>query len=152
MRIIDFKNLTVTTEIEYKNIQFLFELSDKLDMPFIKFAKLIQQDLRDKIQAANLEQYKDSNLVIEFRTDLKSNDLDGMIPRLLTAFVLGLDLDKSTWKHGEKRLTVPQNMLIDKGYLLDANALDLINYNLPVERINFLFYNKKGQAIRSVLV
>ena len=39
MRIIDFKNLTVKTEINYKVINFTFELNNILDIPFIQFTK-----------------------------------------------------------------------------------------------------------------
>lgn len=151
MRIIDFKNLTVTTEVDYKVINFTFELTGILDIPFIQFTKELAKDVKDKIDAANLAQYKDDAVVFQFKTDLKSDDLDAMIPALITAFVLGLNINKTEFKHGEKFLGVPQKLGIDKGYMMDANALDLINYNLPVERFNLLFFNKKDKALVSIL-
>jgi hypothetical protein len=151
MRIIDFKNLTVKTEINYKVINFTFELNNILDIPFIQFTKELSKDVKDKIAAANLSQYKDDSVVFQFKTDLKSHDLDAMIPALITAFVLGLNIDKTEFKHGEKRLSVPQTLGIDKGYMMDANALDLINYNLPIERFNLLFFNKNDKSLTSIL-
>jgi hypothetical protein len=78
-------------------------------------------------------------------------DLDPMISVLLTAFVLNLNLDKTILKHGEKILAVPKQLSIDKGLLMDANALDLINYNLPIEKFNIVFFNNKGKAIISII-
>jgi hypothetical protein len=151
MRIIDFKNLTMKTETEYTKIIFNFELADKLDMSIFNFTKLINEDMRAKIVAANLSNYKDHNVVFEFKTDLRNVDLDPMIPPLLTAFVLSLRLDKSQWKHGEKILAVPRQLNIDKGFLMDANALDLVNYNLPIEKFNIMFFNNKNKPIVSVI-
>jgi hypothetical protein len=151
MRIIDFKNLVMKTETEYKKIVFNFSLLDKMDMNVFDFTKLINEDMRAKIDAANLAQYKDDNVVFEFKTDLRNMDLDPMIPVLLTAFVLNLNLDKSIFKHGEKILGVPKQLSIDKGLLMDANALDLINYNLPVEKLNIVFFNNKEKAIISII-
>jgi hypothetical protein len=151
MRIINFKDLKMTTETEYKTIVFNFELSDKLDMNMFEFTKLINADMKAKIDAANLSQYKDNNVVFEFKTDLRNMDLDPMIPPLLTAFVLNLNLDKTIFKHGEKILGVPKQLSIDKGLLMDANALDLVNYNLPVEKFNIVFFNVKNKAILSII-
>jgi len=151
MRIIDFKNLTMKTETEYKKIVFNFELADKLDMNMFEFTKLINTDMRAKIEAANLSQYQNDNVVFEFKTDLRNMDLDPMIPALLTAFVLNLNIDKKVFKHGEKILAVPKQLNIDKGFLMDANALDLINYNLPVEKFNIIFFNNKDKAIISII-
>lgn len=151
MRIIDFKNLTMTTETEYTKVIFNFELADKLDMNIFDFTKLINEDMRAKIVAANLSDYKNQNVVFEFKTDLKNMDLDPMIPPLLTAFVLNLNLDKTVFKHGEKILGVPKQLSIDKGLLMDANALDLINYNLPIEKFNIVFFNVKNKAVLSII-
>lgn len=151
MRIIDFKNLVMKTETDYKKVIFNFELLDKLDMNIFEFTKLINADMKAKISAANLSQYKDDNVVFEFKTDLRNMDLDPMIPPLLTAFVLNLNLDKTNFKHGEKILGVPKQLNIDKGLLLDANALDLVNYNLPVEKFNIVFFNNKDKAIISII-
>jgi hypothetical protein len=151
MRIINFKNLKMTTETEYKKIIFNFELADKLDMNIFQFTKLINADMRAKLEAADLSQYKNDNVVFEFKTDLKNMDLDPMIPPLLTAFVLNLNLDKNVFKHGEKILAVPKQLNIDKGLLMDANALDLINYNLPVEKFNIVFFNLKDKAVLSII-
>jgi hypothetical protein len=151
MRIIDFKNLTMKTETEYTKVIFNFELADKLDMNIFNFTKLINQDMRAKIVAANLSEYKDHNVVFEFKTDLRNMDLDPMIPPLLTAFVLALQLDKSEWKHGEKILSVPRQLNIDKGFLMNANALDLVNYNLPIEKFNIVFFNNKDKATISII-
>jgi hypothetical protein len=151
MRIIDFKNLVMKTETEYKKIVFNFSLLDKMDMNVFEFTKIVNEDMRAKIDAVNLAQYKDDNIVFEFKTDLRNMDLDPMIPVLLTAFVLNLNLDKSIFKHGEKILGVPKQLSIDKGLLMDANALDLINYNLPVEKLNIVFFNNKGKAIISII-
>jgi hypothetical protein len=139
------------TETEYKKIIFNFELVDKLDMNIFEFTKLINADMKAKIEAANLIQYKDNNVVFEFKTDLRNMDLDPMIPPLLTAFVLNLNLDKTVFKHGEKILAVPRQLEIDKGILLDANALDLVNYNIPVEKFNIIFFNNKNKAIKSIV-
>jgi hypothetical protein len=151
MRIIDFKNLTMKTETEYTKVIFNFELADKLDMNIFNFTKMINEDMRAKIVAANLSDYKDHNVVFEFKTDLRNMDLDPMIPPLLTAFVLALHLDKSQWKHGEKILGVPRQLNIDKGFLMDANALDLVNYNLPIEKFNIVFFNNKDKATISII-
>jgi hypothetical protein len=151
MRIIDFKNLKMTTETEYKKVIFNFDLADKLDMSIFDFTKLINEDMKAKLSAANLTQYKDDNVVFEFKTNLRNMDLDPMIPPLLTAFVLNLNLDKTVFKHGEKILGVPKQLSIDKGLLMDANALDLVNYNLPVERFNIVFFNNKDKAILSII-
>lgn len=151
MRIIDFKNLTMTTQTEYTKVIFNFELADKLDMSIFDFTKLINEDMRAKIVAANLSDYKDHNVVFEFKTDLKNMDLDPMIPPLLTAFVLNLKIDKTVFKHGEKILAVPRQLSIDKGFLMDANALDLVNYNLPIEKFNIVFFNVKDKAIISII-
>lgn len=151
MRIIDFKNLTMKTETRYETVDFEFNLKDKMDMPYLEFVKMINVDMAEKIAAANLSQYKDVNLVLQFKTDLRNMDLDPMIPALLTAFVKNLNLDKTVYKHGEKILGVPKQLNIDKGLLLDANALDLINYNLPAEKINIVFFNIKNKAIVSIV-
>jgi hypothetical protein len=151
MRIIDFKSLRMKTEAKYKKVIFNFELMDKLDMNIFDFSKLINADMKAKIIAANLSQYKDDNVVFEFKTDLRNMDLDPMIPPLLTAFVLNLNLDKTVLKHGEKILGVPKQLSIDKGLLMDANALDLINYNLPVEKFNVVFFNVKDKAVLSII-
>lgn len=151
MRIIDFKKLEVRTEVDYEIVEFNFTFDDRLDMPLIPFAKWLNEEMTAQVAAANLSQYKDDNVVFEFKTDLRNMDLDPLIPQLMTSFVLSLNIDKSEYKHGEKILGVPQRMNIDKGLLMDANALDLINYNLPVERCNFMFFNVKNRAIRSVL-
>jgi len=151
MRIIDFKNLTMKTETEYKKVQFIFEMADKLDWGLFPFTNWLSAAMKNQIDAANLSQYKDDNIVFEFKTDLRNMDLDPMIPALLTAFVLNLNLDKTTLKHKEKILGVPRQLSIDKGLLMDANALDLINYNLPVEKFNIVFFNIKGKAIISVI-
>lgn len=151
MRIIDFKNLKMTTETKYTKVIFNFELADKLDMNIFNFTKLINEDMRAKIVAANLSDYKDHNVVFEFKTDLKNMDLDPMIPPLLTSFVLNLNLDKTLFKHGEKILGVPRQLSIDKGFLMDANALDLVNYNLPVEKFNIVFFNVKDKAVVSII-
>ena len=152
MRIIDFKNLVMKTETEYTRVVFNFELADKLDMNIFNFTKMINEDMRAKIVAANLTEYKDQNVVFEFKTDLRNMDLDPMIPPLLTAFVLNLNLDKTVFKHGEKILGVPKQLSIDKGLLMDANALDLINYNLPVEKLNIIFFNVKDRAVMSIII
>jgi len=151
MRIIDFKNLTMKTEINYKVVDFEFNLNGKMDIPYTEFVKMLNEDMRQKIAAANLAQYKDVNLVLQFKTDLKNMDLDPMIPALLTAFVKGLNLDKTVYKHGEKILGVPKQLNIDKGFMLDANALDLINYNLPAEKFNIVFFNYKNKATVSIV-
>jgi hypothetical protein len=151
MRIIDFKKLEVETEINYKTVVFSFEFRERLDMSLIPFAKWLSKEMSEQVAAANLDQYKDDSVVFEFRTDLKNMDLDPLIPQLMTSFVLSLNIDKSEYKHGEKILAVPPRMNIDKGLLMDANALDLINYNIPVNRCNFMFFNVKNKAIRSVL-
>jgi hypothetical protein len=151
MRIIDFKNLTMKTEIKYKTVDFQFNLKDKMEMPYGEFVKIINADMIEKINSANLSQYKDENLVFNFKTDLRNMDLDPMIPALLTSFVKGLNLDKTVFKHGEKILGVPKHLNIDKGFLLDANALDLINYNLPAEKFNIVFFNYKDKAVVSIV-
>lgn len=151
MRIIDFKKLEVKTQTEYETIVFNFELNNKLEMGLFPFTKMLAKDMEEKIKAAKLEDYADKNVLFEFRTDLRNMDLDPMIPQLLTSFVLALKLDKTTWKHGEKILGVPRQLMIDKGYLMDANALDLINYNLPIEKFNIIFFNNRGRGITSVL-
>jgi hypothetical protein len=112
---------------------------------------MLNVDMAEKISAANLLQYKDVNLVLQFKTDLKNMDLDPMIPALLTAFVKALNLDKTVYKHGEKILGVPKHLNIDKGFMLDANALDLINYNLPAEKFNIVFFNYKDKATVSIV-
>lgn len=151
MRIIDFKNLTMKTEINYKVVDFEFDLNDKMDMPYGEFIKVLNKDMEEKITAANLSQYKDVNLVLQFKTNLRNTDLDPMIPALLTSFIKGLNLDKSTYKHGEKILGVPKQLNIDKGFMLDANALDLVNYNLPAEKFNIVFFNYKNKAVVSIV-
>lgn len=151
MRIIDFKKLTMKTEINYKVVDFEFNLKDKMDMPYLEFVKIMNEDMAQKIIAANLSQYKDDNLVLQFKTDLRNMDLDPMIPALLTSFVKALNLDKTVFKHGEKILGVPKQLNIDKGYMLDANALDLINYNLPAEKFNIVFFNYKNKAVVSIV-
>ncbi len=151
MRIIDFKNLTMKTEIEYKTVDFQFNLKDKMEISYFEFIKMLNVDMAEKIAAANLFQYKDVNLVLQFKTDLKNMDLDPMIPALLTAFVKALNLDKTVYKHGEKILGVPKHLNIDKGFMLDANALDLINYNLPAEKFNIVFFNYKNKATVSIV-
>jgi hypothetical protein len=151
MRIIDFKNLTMKTEIEYKTVDFQFNLKDKMEISYFEFIKMLNVDMAEKIAAANLVQYKDVNLVLQFKTDLKNMDLDPMIPALLTAFVKALNLDKTVYKHGEKILGVPKHLNIDKGFMLDANALDLINYNLPAEKFNIVFFNYKNKATVSIV-
>jgi hypothetical protein len=151
MRIIDFKNLKMTTETEYKKVIFNFEIANKLDMSIFDFTKIINEDMKAKLSAANLIQYKDNNVVFEFKTDLRNMDLDPMIPPLLTAFVLNLNLDKTVFKHGEKILGVPKQLSIDKGLLMDANALDLVNYNLPIEKFNIVFFNNKNKAVLSII-
>jgi hypothetical protein len=151
MRIIDFKKLDVATEIIYDTVVFNFELKDKMDLSVFEFTKLLNADMKAKIDAANLSQYEYKSVVFEFQTDLKNMDLDPMMPALLTSFVKNLNINKSEYKHGEKILAVPQRLNIDKGILMDANALDLINYNLPVEAFNIVFFNHKKKMIRSVL-
>jgi hypothetical protein len=151
MRIIDFKNLTMKTETEYKKVQFTFQMADKLEWGLFPFTNWLSATMKTQINAANLSQYKDDNIVFEFKTDLRNMDLDPMIPPLLTAFVLNLNIDKTVFKHGEKILGVPRQLSIDKGLLMDANALDLINYNLPVEKFNIVFFNVKDKAIISVI-
>ena len=151
MRIIDFKNLTMKTEVKYETVDFEFNLKDKMDMPYFDFIKMLNADMGQKIAAANLGQYKDVNLVLQFKTDLKNIDLDPMIPALLTAFIKELNLDKTVYKHGEKILGVPKHLNIDKGFMLDANALDLINYNLPAEKFNIVFFNYKNKATVSIV-
>lgn len=151
MRIIDFKNLTMKTEIKYETIDFHFNLKDKMDMPYLDFVKILSEDMVEKINMANLNQYKDVNLVFQFKTDLRNIDLDPMIPPLLTAFVKGLNLDKTIYKHGEKILGVPKQLNLDKGFMLDANALDLVNYNLPAEKFNIIFFNYKNKQTVSIV-
>ena len=151
MRIIDFKKMDVATEVVYDTIVFNFELKDKMDLSVFEFTKLLNADMKAKIDAANLSQYAYKSVVFEFQTDLKNMDLDPMMPPLLTAFVKNLNIDKSEYKHGEKILAVPVRMNIDKGILMDANALDLINYNIPVEAFNVVFFNHKKKAVRSLL-
>jgi hypothetical protein len=34
---------------------------------------------------------------------------------------------------------------------MDANALDLVNYNLPIEKFNIVFFNVKDKAILSII-
>jgi hypothetical protein len=46
---------------------------------------------------------------------------------------------------------VPKQLNIDKGFLLDANALDLVNYNLPIEKFNIVFFNNKDKATISII-
>lgn len=151
MRIIDFKKLTMKTEINYKVVNFEFNLKDNMEMPYGEFIKILNADMAQKIAAANLSQYKDDNVVLQFKTDLRNMDLDPMIPTLITSFVKGLNLDKSTYKHGEKILGVPKQLNIDKGFMLDANALDLVNYNLPIEKFNIVFFNYKDKATVSIV-
>lgn len=152
MRIVDFKKLEVKTEIEYKVIDFTFELKEILDIPFLQFAKELSQDMKDKIEAANLSQYKDDALVFQFKTDLTSRDLDDMIPQLVSTFVLNLGITKTEFKHGEKRLNVPPSLdTLKPAYITPGNLLDLVNYNLPVERFNMLFFNGKDKAITSIV-
>ena len=151
MRIIDFKKMDVATEVVYDTVVFSFELADKLDLSVFEFTRILNEDMKAKIEAANLSQYEYKSVVFEFQTDLKNIDLDPMMPPLLTAFVKNLNIDKSEYKHGEKILAVPTRMKIDKGILMDANALDLINYNLPIESFNVIFFNHKKKALRSIL-
>jgi hypothetical protein len=151
MRIIDFKNLKMKTEINYITIDFQFQLNQNMDMPYVEFVKVLNQDMAQKIDAVDFSEFKDSNVVFQFKTDLRNTDLDPMIPALLTAFVKNLNIDKTVYKHGEKILAVPRDLNIDKGFLLDANALDLINYNLPVEKFNIVFFNYKNKATVSIV-
>lgn len=151
MRIIDFKNLTMKTEIKYKVVDFEFNLNDMLDMPYLEFVNILNNDMKQKIAAANLSQYKDENVVLQFKTNLRNTDLDPMIPALLTAFVKNLNIDKTVFKHNEKILGVPKQLNIDKGILMDANALDLVNYNLPIEKFNIVFFNSKNKAVISIV-
>lgn len=151
MRIIDFKNLTMKTEINYKVVDFQFNLEHMLDMPYLEFISILNNDMKQKLAAANLSQYKDDNVVLQFKTNLRNTDLDPMIPALLTAFVKALNVDKTVYKHGEKILGVPKQLNIDKGILMDANALDLVNYNLPIEKFNIVFFNSKNKATISIV-
>ena len=151
MRIIDFKNLTMKTEINYKIVDFQFNLEHMLDMPYLEFISILNNDMKQKLAAANLSQYKDDNVVLQFKTNLRNTDLDPMIPALLTAFVKALNVDKTVYKHGEKILGVPKQLNIDKGILMDANALDLVNYNLPIEKFNIVFFNSKNKATISIV-
>lgn len=151
MRIIDFKNLTMKTEINYKVVDFQFDLDHMLDMPYLEFINILNNDMKQKLAAANLSQYKDHNVVLQFKTNLRNTDLDPMIPALLTAFVKALNVDKTVYKHGEKILGVPKQLNIDKGILMDANALDLVNYNLPIEKFNVVFFNSKNKAVISIV-
>jgi hypothetical protein len=64
---------------------------------------------------------------------------------------LNLPLDKTVFKHAEKVLAVPRQLSIDKGFLMDANALDLVNYNLPIEKFNIVFFNLKNKAVLSII-
>ena len=34
---------------------------------------------------------------------------------------------------------------------MDANALDLVNYNLPIEKFNIVFFNSKNKATISIV-
>ena len=97
MRIINFKNLTMKTEINYKVVDFQFNLDHMLDMPYLEFINILNNDMKQKLAAANLSQYKDENVVLQFKTNLRNTDLDPMIPALLTAFVKALNVDKTVY-------------------------------------------------------
>jgi len=139
------------TETKYKVVDFEFNLNDMLDMPYLEFINILNNDMKQKIAAANLSQYKDENVVLQFKTNLRNTDLDPMIPALLTTFVKNLNIDKTIFKHKEKILGVPKQLNIDKGILMDANALDLVNYHLPIEKFNIVFFNNKNKAIISIV-
>jgi hypothetical protein len=132
MRIVDFKKLEIKTEVEYKVIDFTFELKEILDIPFLEFAKELSKDMKDKIDAANLSQYKDDALVFQFKTDLNSRDLDDMIPQLVSNFVLNLGIKKSEFKHGEKRLNVPPGLDkdVDFYFVLLPDDMDKVGWGI----------------------
>ncbi|MFW6029698.1 MAG: hypothetical protein ACOCRO_05530 [Halanaerobiales bacterium] len=148
MNFLDFKNREIKVANGYEKISMDLQLNDMLDNRFSTFVSTLDTSIRNYLSSINLEESQ-KPILFKFYTDLNKDDLMISRDQIIEAVARAIIVTTKEYKNGEKILGLPDTFKhVD---MLRAVILNLINYPLRYEVINFVFIDKDGNQVADTI-
>jgi hypothetical protein len=151
MKIVDFKTLSIENSILYKRIPIPLQIEALLDEPYSVFVTEVRKQFAEFFQ--NNEEYLENckeDVIFIIQTDMPRIELTPITDLLIGLFVKEYVVDFSSYKHEEKRLGVPKELV--KINMTDINLMELVNFNLIKERFIIEIHDSKNRSIYNFIV
>jgi hypothetical protein len=144
----NFKTLEIEIVGRYKELPIKLELNDRLDLKYSVFTELVFADIKNAISQSQLDKY-DNPIIFQVYTDIPRSELKFIRDIIIAALVDNMIVTKETYKHGERRLGIPEKL---KGLeIMDGHIMDLVNYPLLKEQFEIQFYDEKSRLYKPVI-
>jgi len=153
MYYVDFKELEIVENVKANEagepirVTITLELDKLLDVPFTLFMEGLNELVKKQISeaSATLADCKKKNIPVRFlvETDLNEIDIEFARDNIVNAVCRNLVISKMEFKHGERRLGVPTE-LVDVDIMV-ATKMEIINFLLKVELFTIKLYTKDNK-------